>query len=488
MDQTSKNTLEERLNKDEMKVILYIYIGQHVREHGILKKDSYLEKMGSVVQSLIDQGIVEERRWYKFDVLGISYRYMTSLREICDKKLQSIRQTLKSDFQSIPEVLYSFFVFEFLTEDISFSVRKPEWLFDWRYILLDNDTIDKYKRDFFKILIDHGACVKTHSYVSTRGGELRDKEYVITAEIRRFLSKITPRLQFPNSLNDLAIVYWLIQSQMEYQTGRTVEISIRDDELMESVNDLDTTKIEFDALLTRLNAANVLHDVNRVPGFGWEFRANRNALLTFIRMDVQDQIVKPLLSEKAKRSKERIKEERDFLKLVRTLIDRKFSIYKIAAQFAGKEIFKSLPYIERCVIDLTTPLPAKEGLHKFVGDLHQIIEESSAREVLKFREGDYVSLEDWLEIEIPAKASSLYEDAKSFFRDLNRLRNFYSHSVDAKGIFETGLIFSRLIGKYSPGKDDITATQVILLERTIRALESLHGVLELAWHKKMGVQ
>jgi len=171
---------------------------------------------------------------------------------------------------------------------------------------------------------------------------------------------------------------------------------------------------------------------------------------------------------------------------VRAFIDRKFSVYKTAAQFQGKEIFKSLPSIERCVIDLTTPLSGEEGLRKFVNDLHQVLEESSRKEILKFREGDYTTLEEWLEIEIPPEASSFYEDAKSFFRDLNRLRNFYSHSVNAKGIFESGLIFSRLIGKYSPEKDDVVKTQVILLQRSIRALDNLQKALEMVWQSKMG--
>ena len=80
----------------------------------------------------------------------------------------------------------------------------------------------------------------------------------------------------------------------------------------------------------------------------------------------------------------------------------------------------------------------------------------------------------------------LYENAQEFFRDLNRLRNFYSHAVDAEGIFKTGLIFDKLIGKYSPEKEDIVNTQVVLLERAIRALDSLYHVLELAWHERTG--
>ena len=473
------------MTEEQLNVALYIYIGQNIREYGILKQDSYLKQMAAVVQFLLDQEIVEQGQWYKFEVLTISYRYMVPLKEIVIKKLQNKKEELFSALQLIPEILLSFFVFEYLMDDISFPVKK-DWLFDWRDIILKNNTIKRQKSVFFKVLTDHRFCVRTHSYVSTRGGELRDLEYVISAEVRNFLAEITPHMQFPHPLKDLAMIQQLIFNQIELEKRKTVEITIREEILAELRSDLDEMKNVLDALLVRMNSAGVVDEIRRVPGFGWELIANKSALLSFTSLDVQDQIVKPLLSEKPKVSKEEIEEELDFLRLVRTLIDRKFSVYKTAAQFAGKEIFKSLPYIERCVIDLTTPLSGEQGLRKFVNDLHQILEESSTKEILKFREGDFTTLEEWLEIEIPSEASSFYEDAKSFFRDLNRLRNFYSHSVDARGIFESGLIFSKLIGKYSPEKDDITKTQVLLIQRSVRALDNLQKALEMVWQKKKG--
>lgn len=476
------SSLEKKLNEEQLNVALYIYIGQNIRESGILTQDSYLTQMDPIVQFLLDQEIVEQGRWYKFDVLTISYRYMVELKEIVMKKLQNKKEKLLSALRLIPESILSFFVFEYLADDISFPVEK-DWLFDWRDILLKNGEVKKYKRTFFKILIDHGFCVGTHSYVSTRGGELRDLEYAISAEIKNVLAEITPHMQFPHALKNLAMIYKLIYDRIEYEKRRTVEVAISEEVLMGWGNDFDATKNVLEAFLVRLNSANVLEETRLIPGWGWQLTANRAALLNFIRMDVQEQIVKPLLSEKAKVSKEEIKEV-DFLRLVRVLIDRKFSVYKTAAQFAGKEIFKSLPYIERCVIDLTTPLSGEEGLRKFVNDLHQVLEESSTKEILKFREGDFTSLEEWLEIEIPSEAGSFYEDAKSFFQDLNRLRNFYSHSVDARGIFESGLIFSKLIGKYSPEKDDIVKTQVRLIQMSIRALDNLQKALEIVWQKK----
>jgi hypothetical protein len=476
--------MEQKLNADQLEVALYIYIGQNIRDQGILREDPFLKRKASVVQFLIDRRIIEERRWYKFDVLKVAYRYMVPLKGILERKLQGKEEELCSELRSIPEALLSFLVFEYLAEDVTFSLKK-DWLFDWRDVLLENTTVKGHKKKVFQVLMNHGFCVKTRSYVSTRGGELRDSEYVISAEVRKFLAEIIPQMQFPSSLKDLAIIHWLILEEIEYQNKRIAEITIYEEVLEELVSNIDATRNAVDALLARLNSAIVVEETRRIPGHGWELTVSKNSLTNFIKTDVENQIVRQMLTKKAQVSKEETKEA-NFLKLVRTLIDRKFAVYTTAAQFGGKEIFKSLPYIERCVIDLTTPLQGEEGLRKFVNDLHQVLEESSRKEILKFRGGDFSTLEEWLEIEIPTEASSFYEDAKSFFQELNRLRNFYSHSVNAKGIFESGLIFSKLIGKYSPEKEDITKTQVILLQKSIRALDNLRRALEIVRQKKLG--
>lgn len=340
-----------------------------------------------------------------------------------------------------------------------------------------------YKKTLFEILIKNSYCIRTNNYVSTRRGELRDEEYVISTEIQKFVRQVTLNIQLPSYYKDLAKIYKIIKDTIEYEDG-IVEITIKD-AIFTTGSRVDAMKNIFDSLLNRLTDENIIEEIRKIPSFATEIVASKNILLQFINKDVQNYIIKPLLSDTIFPVSEEIKEIKpDFIGMVRTLIDKKYSLYQVAAQFGGKEIYMSMPYIERCVIDLTTPLPGDEGLRTFISILHQVLVESSTKDILKFREGNFTSLEEWLEIEITSDTSVFYEDAKSFFRDLNRLRNFYSHIVDAKGIFEAGLIFSKLIGKYYPEKEDIEKTQIILLERSIRALEGLERALRRAWHYK----
>ena len=487
--------LKERLTRDQLDLALYIYIGQNVRDEGILRNDPHLVQESEILRSLLDEGIVEESRWYQLDLLNISYRFTVEIGEVLRNRLQERKEELRSALRNVPENLLSFLVFDYVSLDLAFPVETEEWVFDWREVILRRKRVKDYTEAFFRILIDSQFCVVTNSYVSTRRGEIREKSYVINADVRKILEEITPKRSFPSSMQELAQIHKLIEDEIRFETKRTVDVIIKDEELEKRGSSPISIRKVLDSLLERLRSEStrVVYEITRTPGWGIGISASKDLLLQFLSKDLDEQIVKPLLSSKASMlfsSPEAFKEgpEINFLRRVQTLIDRKFSLYKTAAQFGGKEIFKSLPYIERCVIDLTNPLPGEDGLQRFVTSLHQVLEESSTKEVLKFREGEsFTSLEEWLDTDIPQEARVYYEDAQNFFRDLNRLRNFYSHSIDAEGIFKTGLIFNRLIGKYSPEEEDILRTEAILLEKSTRSLESLDRALAMAWQKKVVV-
>ena len=202
--------------------------------------------------------------------------------------------------------------------------------------------------------------------------------------------------------------------------------------------------------------------------------------------DIDNTIINDLISEKfVYKDEEKISEIDDFPTLMRELIDKRYKLYQTVIMLNSKEIFTGSIYIERCIIDLTSPVPNQESLRDLFLNLHHILEESSTNEFLKFRENQKPTLEEWLQIEIPTKADLPYEYAKTFFRNLNKLRNYYSHLADPEKIYKTGQIFRQLIGKYFPEKSDIEKTEIILLKQAIRSLEEIEKTLKTA-HKFKG--
>lgn len=70
-----------------------------------------------------------------------------------------------------------------------------KFIFDWRDTILNDSRTLIARNKILKELKNLGLCVKTHYYVSTIGGELRDLYYVISPEIQEWLLTLKPELK-----------------------------------------------------------------------------------------------------------------------------------------------------------------------------------------------------------------------------------------------------------------------------------------------------
>ena len=183
------------LSERELEIALYIHIGQNIRNEGILVQDPFLVKNEKIVEDLENRGILEKFKWYNHNLLRINYNENVNLSRIIEDKLNKNKDMLLESLRIIPPNLLSFFIYDYIENDMTFPLDK-DWSYDgWKSLILDNEKIQKYKGDFFDILIKFDFSVKTKSYVSTRGGELRDEEYVISTEIRDSLRKMIMKLE-----------------------------------------------------------------------------------------------------------------------------------------------------------------------------------------------------------------------------------------------------------------------------------------------------
>jgi len=77
-----------------------------------------------------------------------------------------------------------------MTQSLTYPTDK-EHIFDWREPLLEDARIWNLRNKLLLKLEELGLCVKTRSYVSTRGGELRGEYYVTCKEVLDFLKDCT---------------------------------------------------------------------------------------------------------------------------------------------------------------------------------------------------------------------------------------------------------------------------------------------------------
>lgn len=190
-------TMEEELKEKgvssaeiyrSLEVLGKIYVGQNIRSEGILQSD--FSEYKKETEILTQYRFIKNNFWYSFHL------YVTTEKGSCAGKL-AIEALIKNkgtkltDFiLSLPRNLVRFLLFDYMAPSLMYPVDK-EYLYDWREPLLADSRIWILRNKLLSKLEETGLCIKTRSYVSTRGGELRREYYVTCEEVLNFLKDCT---------------------------------------------------------------------------------------------------------------------------------------------------------------------------------------------------------------------------------------------------------------------------------------------------------
>lgn len=169
-------------------ILKKIYIGQNIREEGILKSD--FSGFEQEIEILRNQGFVRDNDWYRFQ-LYLTTEKGSKIGEIIIKNLIQNKKTEITDaVLTLPHNLIGFLLFDYMASSLLYPAGK-EYPYDWREPLVADARIWNLRNKLLSRLEELGLCVKTQLYVSTRGGELRENYYVTCDEILEFLKDST---------------------------------------------------------------------------------------------------------------------------------------------------------------------------------------------------------------------------------------------------------------------------------------------------------
>ncbi len=169
--------------------LLEVYIGQNIRpDEGILLDDCSDKEM---IDCLIRYGLVEKGRWYKFSVLRTTDAGSEISRKIITGRLKKLDS--EGLFDKVSRVVLSILG---NINELNYYTKSTELLYGedniWKILAY---SIEKYY-DECKLLLDkmenNGLVAVVHDYVSTRGGEERDRYYVICKEVSDYLKNKLP--------------------------------------------------------------------------------------------------------------------------------------------------------------------------------------------------------------------------------------------------------------------------------------------------------
>ena len=171
-------------------VLLKIYIGQNIRVEGILQFEI---RGDEEVQELLSKKLIRENHWHLNQFLTTEEGSLIASKIVREKIEANKDSLLKKIKAAIPDRVIRFFIRRYVLENLASPAEKDYFDARTRYPGLWEDAIMADGRiwilwnEFFESLISSELCVRTHNYVSTRGGETRFYHYVIPLEVRSFL-------------------------------------------------------------------------------------------------------------------------------------------------------------------------------------------------------------------------------------------------------------------------------------------------------------
>jgi hypothetical protein len=249
------------LPAQSLEVLVKIYIGQNIRNEGILQREV---KEKDQTTMLLSKGLISENHWY-LDQFTTSEKGSETASVIVRRRIEEKSEQLTAKVSEIPKRVLGFFVKRYVSKDLAFRASKPSLPYPllsslWEEYMLADSRIWSLRDKFFSALELCGLCVKTHYYVATRGGEPRGLNYVISPEIREFLVQHFSTPDF---------------SQEEENTIRVYPV-LKRLEFIISMNDLDSLRQQYyqllkDSSVSEEQLAGVVDAANKV-GVTSEYR------------------------------------------------------------------------------------------------------------------------------------------------------------------------------------------------------------------------
>lgn len=179
------------LKNEERNLLIKIYIGQRIREEGIV--DASLSSQEQLnLSSLMEKKLIENSNWKPFR----NYSLIKTTEEgdkIASISIQKIlyESNLGEEIQKIPLIFLKLCLFMdelFYEHPLDLEFEDFYWQAGKKEFLIEKGL--KYWNRLIEIFKSKKLCVLSYYYVSTRSGELRDKYNILPeAEIKEFIKK-----------------------------------------------------------------------------------------------------------------------------------------------------------------------------------------------------------------------------------------------------------------------------------------------------------
>ncbi len=483
------NQVASELSRQEKKGILEllqrIYMGSHIREEGVRQDEDFISQNESHLEILSSSELVKSRKWYGNRVVAPTNRGIGFAKTIIQENLQRNSGVIKSLISSINESLLGFIVNHLLSRTLSLEVSEAdigEYYWDWQEIIFLDKRAKRAKNELLEGLKSLGLSVSVHYYVSTRGKELRELNYVIAPEIRRYLQD---EVCFPE-------ISWQIIANLRvaaalcngYTSDEEYDVFFSFDDEPEIPEKYQLAAASKALMALREKSGLKYHTIDNE---GFEIRAVNQESVHRIAKGIVTECVDELLSPEDSKEQNQLTDAQEHLeageipRLIKELVEKKMQLFRACARVHQKSLFRSTPSTEQIVVRLQLLPHNEEGLSVFVNLLHHFLIEASDM-VLQFNqseEREHKLIYNWLGFSIGSERREKYNQAGMFFRELNNLRNYFSHLEHPETVSVACDILEQWTRNAFPyTREEILSAKVRILSLAKSALSSLEHLIQ----------
>ena len=109
-----------------LELIRYIYIGQNIRNEGILQGEEELTKNKEIVELLLKENIISSQKWYSLNLFQLTNLGLQAGEIFLKEELDTKKERIKNELEKHPQLLIGFLVHNYLSDDLSFYLEEEE--------------------------------------------------------------------------------------------------------------------------------------------------------------------------------------------------------------------------------------------------------------------------------------------------------------------------------------------------------------------------
>jgi hypothetical protein len=211
-----------KIMKEKDKALLRLYLGEHVREEGMLLED--LQIKNAIKEQLRSEGLIDIAKLNDIEIVNTTEEGAEKASSTLGSLIDACRGELLDLIEAKPQKVTSFVIRNHLTKDLSFSVdEKFFYGDDWNEAFLKHPFLISTRNDILERLIQLNLAVMVRHYRIEGDDVHYEARYSTSSEVQNLLSEIDPKVPLSQDEEGVLKLHFLLRKYSRYLDHENLE-------------------------------------------------------------------------------------------------------------------------------------------------------------------------------------------------------------------------------------------------------------------------